>query len=189
MFSRHVQMLADQGERKLGHPNVPHCLSYREDEVMKVEVIPAFEADKAQLRPFLSDYIRELSDYDPSLVTADGVYEYEIPAQYWREPTHRPFWLKADGEAAGFALVQRMAEGHTEMAEFYVRPEFRRRGVGLIAARALIADFSGPWELSEYLANPGAIAFWHKVLEGRAFTEHEYISARGNRRIAQRFVA
>jgi predicted acetyltransferase len=155
---------------------------------MKVEIIPALEAEKAQLRPLLSDYIRELSAYDPSLVTANGVYEYEIPELYWRETTHRPFWLKADGEAAGFALVQRLADGHTEMAEFYVRPEFRRRGVGLVAARAIIAGFSGPWELSEYLANPGSIAFWHKVIEGRVFTEHEYVSERGNRRIAQQFV-
>jgi predicted acetyltransferase len=155
---------------------------------MKVEVIPVRESEKAQLRSLLSDYIRELSAYDPSLVTADGVYDYPVPEQYWREPTHRPFWLKADGEVAGFALVLRVADGHAEMAEFYVRREFRRSGIGLIGARAVIADFSGPWELSEYLANPGSIAFWRKVLEGRAFTEHEYVSERGNRRIAQRFV-
>jgi predicted acetyltransferase len=136
----------------------------------------------------LSDYIRELAAYDPSLVTADGVYDYPVPEQYWTQPSHRPFWLKADGEAAGFALVLRAPDGRTEMAEFYVRPEFRRRGVGLFGARAVIADFSGPWELSEYLANPGSIAFWRKVLEGRIFAEHEYISERGNRRIAQRFV-
>lgn len=133
---------------------------------MKVEIIPVLEAEKPQLRPLLSDYIRELAAYDPSLVTADGVYEYEIPDPNWRDPDHRPFWLKADGEAAGFALVRRTAEGRTEMAEFYVRPEFRRRGVGLVGARAVIADFSGPWELSQYLANPGAITFWRKVLEG-----------------------
>lgn len=156
---------------------------------VKAEVIPVLESEKAQLRSLLRDYIRELSAYDPSLVTVDGVYDYEIPDLYWTEPTHRPFWLKADGEAAGFALVRRVADGHTEMAEFYVLPKFRRKGVGLLGARTVIANFSGPWELSEYLANPGSIAFWHKVLEGRAFTEHEYVSERGNRRIAQRFVA
>jgi predicted acetyltransferase len=155
---------------------------------MKVEVTPILEVEKPQLRLLLSDYIRELSAYDPSLVTADGVYDYPPPDLYWRESTHRPFWLRVDGEAAGFALVRRMAEGHTEMAEFYVRPEFRRRGVGLVAARAVIADFPGPWELSEYLANPGSVAFWRTVLEGRAFTEHQYVSERGNQRIAQRFV-
>jgi predicted acetyltransferase len=155
---------------------------------MKVEVIPVLVSEDAQLRSLLSDYIRELAAYDPSLVRADGMYDYPVPEQYWTEPTHRPFWLKANGEAAGFALVRRMPEGHTEMAEFYVRPEFRRRGVGLIGARTVIADSSGAWELSEYLANPGSIAFWRKVLEGRAFSEHEYISERGNPRIAQRFV-
>ncbi len=98
-----------------------------------------------------------------------------------------PFWAKADGAVAGFALVRRMEDGTMEMAEFYTRPEFRRSGVGLVFARDLIARFAGAWELSEYQANPGAIAFWRRVIAGRAYTEREYISANGNPRIEQRF--
>jgi len=155
---------------------------------MASEVVPVLEAEKPLLWSLLQDYIREMSAYDPSIEAVDGVYEYAYFDLYWIEPDRWPFWLKADGENAGFALVRRDADGHTEIAEFYVRPEYRRSRVGLESARALIAKFPGPWELSEYLANTGAIAFWRKVLEGRSFSEHEYISNEGNPRIAQRFV-
>ena len=52
------------------------------------------------------------------------------------------------------------------MEEFFVAGAYRRRGIGLAAARRLIARFPGPWEITQREANAAAIAFWHRVLDG-----------------------
>ena len=55
-------------------------------------------------------------------------------------------WIRADGERAGFVVVRTLPdwpyEDRTvaEVAEFYVAPEFRRRGVGAAAVTALLAE-------------------------------------------------
>jgi predicted acetyltransferase len=95
--------------------------------------------------------------------------------------------VKVDGVVGGFALVRRTAEGAMEMAEFYILPGHRRGGIGLQFARALIARFAGRWNISQYKANAGAVNFWRRVVEGRTFTEHDYVSDNGNARIAQSF--
>ncbi|MBV9332263.1 MAG: hypothetical protein JOZ55_11985 [Alphaproteobacteria bacterium] len=71
------------------------------------------------------------------------------------------------------------------MAEFYVMPGFRRRNVGLSFARQLLVRFPGPWEISEYQANTGAIAFWRRVLEPYDYREESYTGASGKPRLRQ----
>lgn len=153
-----------------------------------VEIVAIPEDERPALWLLLQDYIREMASYDPSIRPAeDGAYEYPWLDAYWHDATRWAFWAKAHGEIACFALVRKLDDSVTEMAEFYTRPDFRRTGVGLAFARELIARFPGAWELSEYRANTGAIAFWRKVIDGRTYTEHEYVSANGNPRIAQYF--
>ncbi len=50
------------------------------------------------------------------------------------------------------------------MSEFFVMRKYRRQRVGEGAARALFDRFPGRWEVSEVPENPGAQAFWRKVI-------------------------
>ena len=154
---------------------------------MRVEICAVPAAEKPALAKQLQDYIREMAQYDPSIDRDAKVFDYPYFDNYWTETDRWPFWLKVDGAVAGFALVRKLEDGTNEMAEFYIRPEFRRTGAGLAFARDVIARFAGAWELSEYQTNAGAVAFWRRVIAGRAFTEHAYVSANGNPRIAQHF--
>jgi predicted acetyltransferase len=119
------------------------------------------------------------------LPASDGRYPYFD--LYWTDPATRyPFWLKDGMANAGFALVDRDG-GRTEMAEFYVAPEYRGRGIGLRAARRLIAQYPGAWRITQREANAGAIAFWHRVLDGFV-TYEETITATDAVRREQRFL-
>ena len=156
---------------------------------MSVEIVPVLESEKAALWARLQDYIRELMPYDGGPMPADGVFDYPYFDAYWREPEHRwPFWGVADGQRVAFALVHRGQE-RFEMAEFYSFPEFRRTGVSLPFAKAVIARYPGPWEFSQFAENKGAVAFWRRVLSDYPFEESHYTGEQsGKPRIRQTFV-
>ena len=150
-----------------------------------VEIVSIPRSEKPILERDMQDYIAEFLPYDPA-IPREPPYIYPVLDAYWWNAGHWPFWAKVDGAIAGFALL-RAADGVTEMAEFYVRPAFRRNGLGLTFARMLIARFPGRWTVSQYQAKTDAVAFWHRVLDGRAFTERDYLSANGNARVEQAF--
>jgi predicted acetyltransferase len=149
------------------------------------ELAPIPESDKSILAADLQNYIAELAPFDRAL-PPHGPYEYPGFDNLWRERSL--FWATVDGEIAGFAIVHPEG-GVTDMADFYIRPAFRRHRIGRAFALAVIARFPGPWTLTQYKAKSDSIAFWRSVIGDRPFTEEDYISANGNPRVKQSFVA
>jgi len=156
---------------------------------MRVEVLPVPISEKGDLWALLQDYIEEMRTYDDDIERVDGVFQYQWFDHYWRENHRWPFWAIVEGTHAGFALVRREDTGEMEMAEFYIRPNYRRDGVGLAFARVLLSKYPGPWLISEYRANTAAVNFWRKVIEPYAFTEEAYIGDSGKPRLLQRLNA
>ena len=71
----------------------------------------------------------------------------------------------------GFALVTRPriagageSSADFHMAEFFIRKQYRRSGAGRDAATLIFDRFAGEWEILEYQRNPGAVAFWRRVV-------------------------
>ncbi|MEJ1969896.1 MAG: hypothetical protein WDN03_14860 [Rhizomicrobium sp.] len=151
---------------------------------MDVNVVLVPEDDKPLLWDKLQDYILELTAYGTHQ-PVDGVFDYPWFDLYWREPNRFPFWAMVGGERTAFALVH--CEERTEMAEFYSFPAFRRTGAALAFARQVVKRFPGPWTLSEYRTNHGAVAFWHKVIAPWPFDERVYIGGQGQERLEQTF--
>lgn len=154
--------------------------------MMRLEVRAILLSEKAELWDELQDYIEEMRVYDDDIERVDGAYQYKWFDHYWRDKNRWPLWALADGARAGFALLRREETGEMDIAEFYIRPRFRRGGIGLAFARALLARQPGPWLISEYQANTAAIAFWHKVIEPYVFTEEAYTGDSGKQRLLQR---
>ncbi len=152
---------------------------------MGVAPVPVAAADKPALWRELQDYIEGMTAYT-DIARVNGEFEYRPFESYWRDANRWPFWCMADGARAGFALVIREDNGDYEMGEFYVRPTHRRTGIGLDFARQLLKRFPGTWILSEFAANAGAIIFWHRAIEGYAFTERSYVGGSGKERLEQR---
>jgi predicted acetyltransferase len=152
---------------------------------MDVRAKPIPFSESQELWADLQDYIRELSVYD-AIESENGVYHYKWFDAYWQSPSRWPFWAEQGKERAGFALVRREENGTMDMAEFYVRPSHRRTGTGLAFARILLEMFPGPWNISEYRANTGAVAFWREVASGYYYSEEEYVGDSGKQRLLQR---
>ena len=134
----------------------------------EVEVVAAALADKSVLRNLLELYLHDFSELTGADVDEHGLFGYRFLDNYWSEPDRHPFFIRADGRLAGFALV-RSGTPH-DMAEFFVLRKYRRNGVGLLAARALFAAFPGEWQVREMSGNAGATAFWRRAIPV-AFTE------------------
>ena len=100
--------------------------------------------------PISSDlYTHELSPLFGLELPQSGRFGYANLPLYWTDSHRYPFLVHACGEHAGFALVCRTAglkvEGEvSDMAEFFVMREFRKRGIGTIVAHDDSATFPGP---------------------------------------------
>lgn len=106
----------------------------------------------------------------------DGRYPLYPPlVRYWTEPDRECFLIRADGQIAGFALLDR--EGHSglpvdwNMGEFFVARHYRREGVGRAAALAAFRAHPGRWEVAVARRNAPAQAFWRGVCQEAASGE------------------
>jgi len=116
-------------------------------------------------------------------LTSDGPLEYPHLARYWDDPDRIPYLIRDDGREVGFVLVRHHAQTSShELAEFYLAPAWRRRGLGSAAARAVFDRHPGWWHLQILAENAAAQAFWRTLMppvvnalqrhaaNGRAFT-------------------
>ena len=112
-------------------------------------VRPAGAGTKTIIKNLLQPYLTELSqfpDENPDYKDAKGVYLYPYLDAYWQEDSRYPCLLYADDQLAGFALV-RQEDNLWSVAEFYVLPEFRRRGTGMECAAEIFRKHPGLWEI------------------------------------------
>ena len=88
-------------------------------------VVLATPEQEGLVRELLSAYLGELG--------VRSAYRY-LPL-YWQEPERFPYVIVAARKIVGFALVRQVGSAaQFEMAEFYVVPRQRRRGIGRSAA-------------------------------------------------------
>jgi predicted acetyltransferase len=127
-----------------------------------VEIVAAGLEDKPVIGHLLELYAYDFSEFNHGDVDAGGRYGYPYLDQYWTEPERRPFLFRIDGRWAGFALVR--AGSPHDMAEFFVMRKYRRRGVGIRAARAVLAACPGEWQVRQVRANAAATSFWHRAI-------------------------
>jgi len=87
---------------------------------------------------------------------------------YWREPDRSVWFIRAGGQLAGFALLNKNSHCNRpvdfNMGEFFLMRTFRRDGVGARAAVDLIRMHPGQWEIAVSARNPPALAFWPRVI-------------------------
>ncbi len=132
---------------------------------------PIEESEQAIVYRLVDDYFAELAAYEERPVgpvcAADDPY---LPL-YWTEPTRHPFFIELSGRVVGFALVRVVSERSAEvaeLAEFYIRPIWRRQRLGRRAAIAVWSRFPGRWKLQVSVNNQAAEAFWSSSIEAVA---------------------
>ena len=139
-----------------------------QDVCPEVRLIPAAEADRAAVERMFVFYIYDMSAYFQGPCAVDG---HATPCPwlplYWTEPERHAMLIDVAGQTAGFVLFRALDDGpqpHHELAEFYVMPRFRRRGVGRAAARQAFEMKRGHWRVAQLPSNLPGIAFWQSVI-------------------------
>jgi predicted acetyltransferase len=143
------------------------------------------KTDREWIRGVYGEYIDSLADLNTGLFSVMGAGstpgEDEIFAHWFSNDHSHPLVILKGQDPVGFALVTRPQipavgepAANFRMSEFFVRKQHRRVGMGRDAATLIFDRFAGEWEIIEYQRNPGAVAFWRRVLMGYcggSFTE------------------
>jgi predicted acetyltransferase len=117
------------------------------------------------------EYLNDLSDLsmNTGMFPAYREREAELMARWFADDSAHPLVILKDDRLAGFALVSRPPRNQREqidfcMAEFFVTSSSRRLGVGRDAAKLIFNRFSGAWQVTEFLYNKPAVAFWRATV-------------------------
>lgn len=149
---------------------------------MNVQLVPVASERKNVLNNLMEKYTYEFSQYDLLPYGDNGLFNDTHIDSYFTDPERFPFFLYADGELAGLALVFKRAECPAPLdwavAEFFVSYRFRRKGVGTAAMKQLFERFRGIWQIKYHPKNCGSEIFWRKI--AGEFSANGYETLRGN---------
>jgi predicted acetyltransferase len=136
-----------------------------------MSVVTLRAADRPQwpvIENLMQFYNYELSAWYPIAFGADGRYAIASKADYLAQPGTQAWLILADGELAGFAVVDdELVDTRCDLnlGYFFVARRFRGRGIGAAAFGGLLARYPGAWELYYLARNAGAAGFWPKAFE------------------------
>lgn len=124
---------------------------------MKIELVPCY-LDRELFLRLAKDYIETLHKYDNAIIWDEDAMGRTIwDAQFIMEDrTIQGFIISEDVKFAVYKDVK-------YIAEFYVAPEARRRGVGIEAVKALLENWDGDVFLYILHGNFEGRAFWSAV--------------------------
>ena len=135
---------------------------------MEVELAPVAYEDKSVLANLLELYNHDMSEFYSELkIDGHGLFGYRHLDHYWTEEGRFPYFIRVDGDLAGFVLVRTELDVF-QIAEFFVLHGLRRRGVGATAARIAFRNHPGRWEVWHATANRPAAVLWRSAVPATA---------------------
>jgi len=141
------------------------------DEGVTVEVRPVTAVDDSVVRSLWQLYCYDFSRFLGSPLQPDGRFSEQPLGGLWTNATRHAFLFTADGNLAGFAIVDRLERSAVtastalwDMAQFFVVASARRRGTGTAAAAQVFDRFPGRWEVRAIAANVMAQQFWRVAI-------------------------
>ncbi|WP_156424355.1 GNAT family N-acetyltransferase [Bacillus sp. FJAT-27445] len=134
--------------------------------------------DARILSNMYSLYLHDLSAFSHSLKeNAEGLYEFDSFPLFWKREGVNPYFIRADGERAGFVLLLEppfTKKVNYIINDFFVYNRFRGKGIASRAAETIFDGRSGSYFVAQLTRNNRAIAFWRKVFDKYAISYDEY---------------
>ncbi len=126
---------------------------------------------RATVENLFQFYVHDFADFWATRqveLGEDGRFPFYPPlTAFWNEPGAEPLLIRADGQIAGFALIDRHSHSGLpcdfDMGEFFVARHYRREGVGRAAALMAMRERPGLWEIAIARRNLPAQPFWRSI--------------------------
>ncbi|KZK06948.1 hypothetical protein AB996_0977 [Lactococcus cremoris] len=136
---------------------------------MKISIEIIKYEEKEILRNLLEKYFYEFSQYVADEMNDLGLFGYKYLDEYWYDETCFPFFIKADGKLAGFALINNISEAEAKtdytMSEFFVIYKYRHQNIAQKAVKLLFEKFKGTWQLMYNPKNIVSQKFWTRIVQ------------------------
>jgi predicted acetyltransferase len=116
------------------------------------------------LRDLWQLYMSELAEFRKSVVLVDGRFRDDRLLTYLSYEDHWPLIVKSENEIAGFALIRKSKPGTHVIGEFFIKPQFRRIGMGTLVVSQIVRRFPGNWEIPFQEENAKAAIFWRRTI-------------------------
>jgi predicted acetyltransferase len=145
-------------------------------------------SDRRWIESVYRDYLNDLAPLGTGVFPALSEFGHREPdqlASWFADSSAHLLTIVQNDKPVGFAMVRTgvMQPGRERadfsMAEFFVAREWRRRGAGQEAVRLVCDRFAGRWHIMEYLRNPGAVAFWRRVVSAYTRGDFREVSSAG----------
>ncbi len=154
----------------------------------RIDIVGVLPTEMSVLRNLFQFYEYDFSEIEGARVAEDGRFHHLDKVEF-----DQAYFIRADGDLAGFALVNRKASHAVDgeavwwMEEFFIMRGYRRASVGRRAAHLVIDRHPGTWEVTQTPNNSAAIAFWRSGLAAYAYEEVVFDDPKWGPRPLQRF--
>ena len=127
----------------------------------------ATSVDRTPIRNMMELYLHDFSEFDGEDLNEHGLFETNALDYYWHEKTYFAYIAMANGNYAGFCLVNDDVIEPTSdywLAQFFVLRKYRRHGIGRKFASHVFGIHQGVWEAGQHPNNLPALKFWRAVI-------------------------
>ncbi len=139
-----------------------------------IELLRAQRDELDCIENLMQFYLYDFSEWLPLTFAERGLFNVQLPPDYWRKPATQPFLIRVDGALAGFVTVDATAHlaGVTfNISYLFVSRRYRGQGVGRHVVDALLQQLPGCWQVFHLDANLAAKTFWAKVIPALGASE------------------
>lgn len=133
---------------------------------MKIILKEFLATEKETLKKNLLFYFQEIA---PDKINKQGKLDYPYLNQYWTDDKRLALKIASSDKLLGFVLINdyvinQKFKATKSIAEFYIKPTFRRRGIGKNVAFQIFNKYKEKWEVRQSLSNLKAQQFWRTII-------------------------
>lgn len=144
---------------------------YREIELVDDEEVKFTELvktiDSTYFIPMWIEYTKELHKFSDFVQESNSEEAAGLYNDFINNPDVEMYVIKSDGIVCGFLILGRRSNTHPDtdiyIQEFYIKPDFRRKGIGKSVISNLLKNTPAKYCLYILNANTVAKSFWQNI--------------------------
>lgn len=131
-----------------------------------ISLLPIEENRRQELLDMFIPYLDEMKATSKGTLELAMNEEFNLLDSYWHDKNRFPYFIsRNENEILGFVLVNDYCEKEMRLprfsvAEFYIKPAYRKEGVGKTAAGLVFRQHKGYWEIRVQDFNDKGLEFW-----------------------------